>query len=247
MTEAPPDGTRPVIAEWLRRVRALALLQGQAGYRRAGYRLNLYALRSWIRLPVLGGSVALAVAAGALAEGVFNTPSAAWSYLQAVILAGATLLGAALYRTEQQAGTLELVWLASGSERALLRLRMFGAMAALLVLVLPSAIVLSTFLDGGLAVPHVLIHGGILGYFLLSTLALSATFLPQAWAAALAMGSLHAVLLWSMHGSASILNPFIDPWQKDVAQGSLIAARILQLGLGTIFLRSTAARLRKAM
>lgn len=241
------DGTRPVIAEWLQRQRALWLLLGDASYRRAGYRLTWYTLRGWLRGPLVGASLALAVFFGVMAEGWFATASAAWGGLELVLLAGATVLGAALYRTEQTAGTLELVWLASGSERALLRLRMVGAMVALGVLVLPSAVVLWFFLDGALQLGHVLTHGLVLGFFLLSTLALAGTFLPQAWAAGVAMAVIHGGLYLGLQGSASILNPFLDPWSPAVGSSALLASRILQAGLGLILLRMTAARLRRAL
>jgi ABC-type multidrug transport system permease subunit len=182
-----------------------------------------------------------------LAEPLLGNPHAAWRFVAGAAAVGATLLGSALYRTEQQAGTLELMWLACGSERALLWLRLVGALVALAVVLVPATMVLSWFLAGTFPMGYALMHGMMLGFFVLSTVGLAGTWLPQAWASAVMMGALFGAIFLTVGTEPSILNPFLDPWSDQVRQSSLTTARVLQLGLGLILLRSTAARLRKAL
>jgi hypothetical protein len=248
LSEPPPlEEEEGGLTRWLRRQRLLLSLQRNPHWRRNGYALAGKILRNAITPLILGGALLGALVAGLLAGGLLSTRPAAYDYLLGFLLLSTLALGGALYRAEQQAGTLDLLWLACGSEQRLLRLKLLGAMAAQFFLLLPATLLLAYFHESLPQLPHLLVHLMLTGFFALAGIAWLGTLLPQAWASAIAAAVIGGVIFFTGHGSTTLIYPFHNPWDPGLPERSLVLSRVVYTIIAVFLLGSTAKRLRKTL
>ncbi|HYF55025.1 MAG TPA: hypothetical protein VEA41_12270 [Salinarimonas sp.] len=203
-------------------------------------------LKSLITLPLLGVSVLLAVVGVLATQRFAATASEGMELLLVLSAAAAVVLGATIYSSEQFSGTFELLWLATGSEQAMLRLKLSTLMIGYMILVLPGTWLVTTYLDGLLPFFPALLYLALHGFFILVLMAFIGTYVPQTWAAFLIGAAVIAAIYVSLHGSASPLSPFLNPRLPGVSSGAIIANRALLLIATSIILNSTGKRLRLA-
>jgi len=149
-----------------------------------------------------------------------------------------------LYAPDQQAGTFELLWLATGSERALLRLKILTLLPALIVWHAVAVGFSAWYLDGLMPVAPAFLFLATTGWFLLAWMAWAGTLLPNSWASGL-LGAGLAVAAYLTLGTTSVLSPFANPFS--MPQGTGITNRVLLFFLTLILLEAAAVRLRKAL
>jgi hypothetical protein len=236
----------PVISLWMRRRAALLNLLVRADVRRGRLALFLLSLRGLLGPGLIAAGVLLAAGAAVVGWYFVRSSADAYEVLQATIALAAAGLAASLFAAEQRAGTLELLWLASGSAGRLLRLRMLPILFVLIVLVAAGLAGFAVTTDHALPPLRVVAWLLVTGWFVVAFMLWMATWLPQAWAAALAgvalLGALHA----SLFGVATTLNPFLNPFVDGAARLGT-TNRIVILIVGIFLFRAAAGRLRRVL
>ncbi|MCC6546105.1 hypothetical protein IT570_02965 [Candidatus Sumerlaeota bacterium] len=239
------------IAEWLRQKRALIALLRQDHYRRDLITLfitNLRALAGWKFLLTL---VILAGAAAYLVFAFGGTTAGSFEILQVIFGIAAIGGGASLYSAEREAGTFELLWLATGSERVLLRLKIVGMMIALAALQVPTVFIASKLATAPLPIAQTTLFLITNTYLILGVMTLVSTFLPQSWAGGFVGAALLAAIYVSLHGTPSPFfpfhNPFIAPPGQTPGTGASLINRVFTIALGVFLVDIAARRLRRAL
>lgn len=250
------------VAEWTRRQKDLALLWLDADYRRDFYRLVGLGLRGLMGVRL---SVALLLLAAA---GVYLFATEVQTAREAVhmlvrLFGGATLLAAApIYAEDQRQGSFELLWLATGSEAAMLRLKVLTLLLGLLALMVPSVLLSAFFLDGGLPVGKTLVFLVTNALLIIAVMAYTGALLPQPWAGGLLGAAVLVGLYLPFYDAVNFFNPFLNPVGREglttagggafsvavrVETGLSAANRILVLAVAWLFLSAARARLRRAL
>ena len=242
----PAPATRPVVSQWLARRATLMALLGRSGVRRDRMALLLTTVRGMLGWGTLALGALLAVGGGAAAWFGARTPADAYTLLCLLAVGGAVITATAMFSTEQRSGTLELLWLACGSERAMLMHKLVAALVILALLLIPAAVGLSLFLDTPL--PAVQFAGwlAVSAWLALTAVALLATWLPQAWAATLVGAAVFAGVYVSIGQVATMFNPFLNPLAEGAGKVG-ISNRILFVILGWFFFTAAAGRLRRLL
>ena len=207
----------------------------------------------------LWGQNLKAVALPWLLLGVAVSGAVAWSFLRATapysaaqafdLLGicfgiGGIAAGLMLYAPDQQAGTFELLWLATGSERALLRLKILTLLPGLILWQAIAVGFAAWYLDGLMAILPAVIFLATTAWFLLAWMAWAGTLLPNTWASGL-FGAGLAIAGYLTLGTQSVLSPFANPFL--MPQGTGITNRVMLFFLTLILLEAAATRLRKAL
>ncbi len=248
--------TSTAIGGWFRRMGTLMALLRRDDYRRDLLSLWALGVRSIIGLPFLFGAVVMFAVMLYLVERFATTPHAAYEVVQAVFAFGCLAAGSGLYAGDRRNGTFELLWLSSGSESSLLRLKFSAVLFLVAALSIPATWGASFFVTGDLPVSTVMFYQVTNGLFILCLMAFIGTFLPQAWAAGLLGAAILAGLYMYGHGSVSILNVFSNPIKEAQAIPSpirqnddslLFFNRFYLLVFSFILFRAASKRLRKTM
>lgn len=258
MNSPSPPADRPSdLGSWLRRKRALLGLLRDTRYRRDLLALLVLGLRAMIGWRLLLGLALLAVAGGwVLSRGEY-TARQGYELLQGLFLLAAVAAGSAIYSAEKDQGTFELLWLASGSERGLLRLKLATILVLLGVIQVPAILLVGAFVEGNLAFAPAWFFLISNGFFVLAAMALIGTWLPQAWSAGLAGAGLLGAIYLGWQGATSTLYPFTSPISEPLANafpggrgggmGILVINRVFLIVAGSILLDVAARRLRRAL
>lgn len=228
------------IAQWLRQKRALLALLRRDDYRRDVIGLFVTNLRALFGIRLILAINLLGALGGFLTFRYATDARTAYDVLQIIFGIAAVGAGATLYSAEREAGTFELLWLATGSERVLLRLKIVTMLVALLLIITPAVFLVSRLVGDALPVPQTILFLGLNTLFILCVLTLVSTFLPQAWAGGLLGAALLAAVYLTLYGSTSAFHPFRNPFTAPSA-GLSITNRIL-IVLLSIFLYDAAAR-----
>jgi hypothetical protein len=170
-----------------------------------------------------------------------------------VFAAVALGLGATLFTGEQQSGTLELLWLATGSERSLFRFKMLTSLSILALMAVPALLLVGSFpLLPQFATGKLLFLILTNGFFILATLALITTWLRQPWAAGLLGLVIFAGWFTGFHESKSVFYLFVNPQSRVMQNGSwslpisaLLPNRFVLMGFAFFILRMAEKRLRR--
>lgn len=127
-----------------------------------------------------------------------------------VMAAFVLILAAPLLPDERSGGTLEILWLACGSFRRLLRWKTFAVATAATLCIVPVVLVADWFFGGRLA-------GGWEIVFLITQSLLATawmfyvgSYLPQPWAGGLVAGAVFLAVEWPLSAAGSGFNPFIQ-------------------------------------
>ncbi len=244
----PDSPSQTAIGSWFRRRRQLLALLRDDDYRRDALSLLLTNLRGIAGWRLVGGVILLGAVAGYLLARYGESARLGYEVLQSVLGVATLGLGAMLYADERENGTFELLWLATGSERAILRLRMTTLMVLVALLALPAIPLASLVLPEPIPFAPAAIHLLTNSFFLLSAMALIGAWIPQSWAAGLVGLALFSAVQATMIGSATMLNPLLNPIDLRPDQaGIAISNRIILVVLGMILLRAAAARLRRTL
>lgn len=242
---------------WLRESGALLALLRDNTFRRnllAILVLNLRRLMGWRFAAAL---VIFPALTSWLAWRYSVSAEQTYDILQGLLALAALGSASSFYASEQQAGTFELLWLSTGSEKSMLRFRAIAETMMMLLLAAPCVFVVGLFAptEGmGRAMALFLIVTN--GWFLFAAMAWLGTWFSQAWAAGLLGIAVVAVWFFVFQGSHSMFYPFPNPFpglagpqvpnmfgpqQQPVSIGP---NRVFFLGLSAIFLRAAAKRLR---
>ena len=212
-------------------------------YRRGFYRLLAVELKVLLGMRLVFAAIVLAACAAWLVLVELPDAASAWRFLGRVFSALAILFAAPIFASEQRQGTLELVWLATGSRAAMLGMKTFAIVAAQLAMAAPCVFLLSRFLGGSLPFAGTMWCLLVTILFVTGLLALLATYLPQPWAGGLAGIVILAPLLYLMEDWDAKLNLFASPLQPaNVAVGRSVA-----LILGLVFLNLATLRMKHVM
>ncbi len=159
----------------------------------------------------------------------------------------ALLLASPLLPDERSSGTLEILWLACGSMRRLLRWKLAALTAGFTIFAAPALGLVSWYIGWELNLWMEAI------YLLTLCLLISAwtfyvgSYIPQAWAGGLVAGVILFSLLWPLSRLGGTLNPFLNiytPTQDTLAIGRFVFNRIWVLALAWFFHDQTARRAR---
>lgn len=237
------------VGGWFRRTGIGLGLLANDHYRRDGLVLVALAVR---RMVTWRGAVLLVlfpVAAAGLVYEFELSARSIFDLVQAMVLGAALAAGATLFSREREAGTFELQWLATGSERQLLRLKFLSLLIGLLLLAVATAAG-AVSVDGGWdRLPTFLFFAMTTSWFVLVVMAYIGTYLTQSWAA----GLLGAALLGGGYayylGSTTMLNPFLNPVKPENFRGDLplVANRVFLILTVLVVTSATARRLRRAL
>lgn len=202
-----------------RAVAALALWR-EADYRRDAYRMFFLGLRGLVGLRAGVALLLLAAAGGFLLRFGVTTPREGYELLARLFGLAALLASGTIYASDQRQGTLELIWLARGSAASLIRYKVLVLIGALVILMIPSIVLVSVFLEGSLPFARTLIFLATNALFIVAVMALAGTLLPHVWAGGL-LGSFVLVAGYLAFGDqVSFLNPYLNPVEPS---GSLVA------------------------
>lgn len=251
MTPPPPaaPAAPPTtgLGAWLGQRRALLALLRQGNYRRDAIALEVTALRGAIGLPFLASVVLFALAGGFLLPQGVQDPRLILEGLLLLTAGTALAAGATLYQADREAGLFELLWLATGSERALLAGKLRTRLVLLAVPVVIGLALAFPFLAGKVSFGAALVCLMVTGWVVLAFLALLGTVVPGgAWASGLAGAGALAGIHVALGGAASVLQPFLNPLAEG-AGGKLVVNRVLFAVLGFLMVRAAERRLRRAM
>ena len=191
--------------------RAQASLWLDSDYRRSAARLfalNLGKMVGWRALGVLALAPLLAFLLAATGA---STPRQAQHLFSAIAAAAAIILVSGLHSDDLRRGSLELLWLASGSARALLRMKATVLVAALVVLLAPSAAVARVHAGSDYPVALALLFAATTGWLVIALVAWIGTFVPQGWLAAFGGVLVVAAGFVLLHDAVSPLNPLLNP------------------------------------
>lgn len=253
--------TASAVAESLARGRARAAMWLEPEYRRAGIRLLLL---NWRRLA--GWRLALAVGGAALGVVAWSamqapTPRELFTALSAASAAMAVILGSTLFSDDLRKGSLELLWLSTGSPRALLRMKIASLLLLFGLLLAPAVAAAVWFSGGGLSFWPSYLFLLTNAWLFLAATALAGTFAPQGWLAALGVLALAGAGYWMLHDTVAVLNPFLNPvamgptlrtgggaFAAEIPpQAAAIPNRIVMAIAALMMQRSAAARLAKVL
>jgi len=205
------------LTDWMRARRASLALWKNDDYRRDAMRLLVMDLRGMFGLK-LGAALLLLAAAGAyILWTEVTSPLQGYDLLLRLFGVATMLAAAPIYAADQRQGTFELLWLATGSQGALLRRKVVTLLIALTLLMVPSVLFVSWFLYGTLPAGKVLVFLVTNSLFIIALMALAGTLMPQAWAGALAASAFLVVTYVVFSQSLSALNPFLNP----LAEGTI--------------------------
>ncbi|MEQ8819017.1 MAG: hypothetical protein RLY93_02145 [Sumerlaeia bacterium] len=248
MTAAAPETTG--FGRFLRRGRSRLLLWADADYRRAGWRLLAVGIKGHFGVRVLAALALLAVVGAWAAWNTVDSAADGYTLLLRLFGVAGLLGGATLYAADQRQGTFELLWLAMGSRRELLRGKAATLLFGLGLLMAPSVAVMSWFLYGNLPAVKAFLFLLSTVWFVIGLVALAGTFLPQAWAGGLlgaaAVGGLYAVL----GDTTLIFNVFLNPMAggaEPLAGGLLFWNRVVTVAFGFWLLNLASRRLGRAL
>jgi len=242
-----PQATQ--IGSWFRRKRLLLGLLRDKNHRRDLMSLWMIQITGmpWIKL--LGAAAMLAALGAWLFSQAPESPAQGYEILQVLTALAALAAGANIYSRERENGTLELVWLATGSEKSYLRFRLTTLMTVLLFFVVPAALFAKgqyeSLPPAGLLIASLAINV----FFLLVLMAYIATYFPQAWAAGLFGIFLVASVYTVFRGSEAMIYPFLSPIggrRPGEMPDNFIPNRVMLFLVSLVLLRMTATRLRRA-
>lgn len=236
-----PLPERAVVADSLRRKAALWSLWGSSTFRRDGARLLAVQVRSTL-LPMLGLAMVFGIVATVyLIRNPIATAVEAYHLLARAFGLLAALAAAPIYAGEQRQGTFELLWLASGSERAMLAMKVRTLLLSQFFLHLPAVLIASSFLDGTLPMAATMLALAVNTLFITAVMALLCTYFTQAWVGGLIGAGVLVPLLFLSERFQQPLNPFSAPFDPK----ALGVGRAIAIALSVAFLSLAANRLRK--
>jgi hypothetical protein len=231
------------VARALRRWRGLIGLWFNSEYRRGYYKLVAIELRVFL-------GVRLFAAIGLLAGCVFwlltrdvVDAGIAYSFLARAFGVIAILLAAPIYAAEQRQGTFELVWLATGSKQAMLRMKVVTLLLANFLLMLPCVIILNRFLGGTLPFGPTMFCLMSNAYLIIGVMAWLGTYLTQAWAGGLVGAALLAPGVLLLENWNAKLNLFANPFMKE----NLPTGRAVSIVLAAVLIHFAAKRLQEVI
>lgn len=251
MTDAPTPIHAPVpprreepsqVGEWARRRWLMLGLLTRNDYRRDALRLMVTQLRTVVGFR-FGLAIVAMVAAGAYLTMNAETDAREGYQLLARLFAIASLLLAApIYAADQRQGTFELLWLATGSEKALLRMKVTTLMIALGLFAVPAVWVASGFYAGQLPFLPTLFFLLTNGLLITALMAYVGTWLPQAWASLLVGAGILVPIFLLSEDWASPINIFNNPIDSPQAGVGRLCSILLSLYL----LGQSARRLKRS-
>lgn len=209
---------------------------------------NMRALVGW----KLVGTLLILAAGGAYLVFRFGvTTDRAYEWLQIIFGVAAIGGGASLYSAEREAGTFELLWLATGSERVLLRLKIVTMMVALGLLLVPTVVIAAKISPAPLPILQTCVFLLINCYLILAVMTFVSTFLPQSWAGGFVGAALLAAIYLSLRGNdfaiAPFRNPFLETGNGSPSMGHAVVNRIFVVGVAIFFVDAAARRLRRSL
>ncbi len=174
-------------------------------------------------------------------------PASAHTLLGRLFTVFALILAAPLLPDERSRGTLEILWMACGSLRRLLRWKTGVLVLGVGICSLPALWAADWYLEGELNVTLELV-------FLLTQTALIAawtfyvgSFLPQPWAGGLVASATLLALEWPLAARGGVINPFFQIYASSyqpIGPGVFIGNRIFVLVLAWFFYDQAARRVR---
>lgn len=221
-----------VISAWMTSLGRRLALWGDAEDRRDTWRLAVVGLRdiAGVRL-----AAALALLAGAGGFLLLREPFSvreAHELLAQLVGIAAMLTGGGLFAVEQRTGTFELLWLATGSRRALLFYKVALVWVAMAAITIPAVVLVDWFLAWQLPAVASTIFITLNTLLIVAVMALAATIVPQSWAGALVGGVLIVGLYAWLGGWASAFNPFLNPIAPDGFRGAVMGGGAFQSASG---------------
>lgn len=237
------DGGRIVLAERIAVALRLAALWLRAGYRRDFWKLVITEIRAVLGLRLWPVLLVAGAAAWWLAMHPPATAGEAYTLLHRGFGALAILLGAPIFASEQRQGTFELLWLATGSERAMLAAKVRTLLVAQALLVAPAAAVAWWFFAGALPFWPMLACLLLNAWLAVGAMALIGTVLTAPWAGGLVGAAVLGPMFVLLEGYASPLNPLVPP----TAGEALVPGRVFCLVLGGALLHRAAKRMHLVM
>lgn len=248
---APARGAKTEIGEALRKRRALFGLLRDDRHRRdllTLFAINFRALVGWKFIAAF--AFLLGLAAYVITQ-YASDAFLSYEVLQVAFGLAATGAGATMYSGERQGGTFELLWLATGSEKGLLRMKIITVLIALALIIAPSIVVASKLVGGALPFGKTFAFLLVNTFLILAVMTLVGTYLPQAWAGALLGAALLAAVYVSLLSVSTMLNPFLNPFQPGTANrapsvAAVVVNRLIYFFLALFLIGSAARRLRKS-
>jgi hypothetical protein len=237
---------------WFRRMRRLLALWRHDQFRRDQYGLFIRNVRHLLEVKLVLGSIILSLLTiwGIHAYQVGAVMG--FHFLMGVVTLASLAGGSTLFSGDREQGTFELLWLSTGSEKSLIRMKLVSMMTALLFLVLPITVVVATYYGTEMSTPMAVFHLMVTAFFLMGTMILIDTWIPQAWAAFLVGVTITGLLYYGFYGSSTSLNPFMNflmkfpPRNQGLSTGQIIFNRLLMISMALFFLRQAAGRLRQS-
>lgn len=209
---APPAREGSTIGVWLDRQAGLLRLLRSRNYRRNSLTILIQSLRSEAGWQYLASLIILPAALLFLTQRYAASARDVYDFCQGAMLLAAAGMGAMLYAADQRQGTLDLLWLATGSERAMLWLRMVVnaiLLAAMTAACLGAVSIVPAAQEMNMLRAFLMIT--IMEWFVLAAMALLGTYFSQSWSAGIIGLALFAAWFWYWRGSGSMLYPFLNP------------------------------------
>lgn len=208
--------------------------------------LTVRGMFDWRIVPAMGLLGYLGWSLYGMAENAAGPPL--FQLLARVFLLLAMLLAAPILAEERTSGTLEILWLATGSMRRFLRLK-----TGIVLTVLGAFALAATFVVEGKADESFPAVWCFIWLLAQCWLAISFTFyvsifIPQAWAGGLVAAALLFAIQWYLLPLGSSFNPFMNLYgakQQIAGTGTLVANRLFVLGLAWFFHDQTARQARR--
>jgi len=167
-----------------------------------------------------------------------------------VMAAFVLILAAPLLPDERSGGTLEILWLACGSFRRLLRWKTFAVATAATLCIVPVVLVADWFFDGRLAEGREIIF--LVTQSLLATtwMFYVGSYLPQPWAGGLVASAIFLAVEWWLSAMGGGFNPFIQLYTGGatpvgIGVAGFIFSRVVILLLTWFFHDQASRRIRR--
>lgn len=231
------------LSRWIARQQRLAALWLEPEFRRDGLRLLVTALRGLLGVRI---GMALALLAGVgvhILRSQVDSPEIGYQLLARLFGLATVIAAAPIYAAEQTQGTFELLWLATGSQKGLLRFKVLTLIVGISVLMVPSVLFVAWYLYGTLPIGLTLFSLITQTALIIATMALVGTYLPQPWAGGLVGGAILVTGYVVFEASKSPFNLFLNPLLLE-KHGVAIGNRMFVLGLVGVLLAVAARRLK---
>jgi len=175
-------------------------------------------------------------------------PSDLHVLLGRVFAAFALILAAPLLPDERSRGTLEILWLACGSFRRLLRWKLFLLTTAITLCIVPAVAAADWFLGGRLAAGHEVIFLVTQSLLVAAWTFYVGSYLPQPWAGGLVAAAVFLTIDWLLSPLGNPFNPFAQLYSEGMRMmgpPAFIWNRILVLLLAWFFHDQASRRIRR--